>query len=352
MNLQELIKQIGPPDGRAAERAKRRWDSIAKPLGSLGLLEEAVIRIAGLTGDENVSLARRAAVVFCADNGVVAEGVTQTGQEVTAVVSENFTKGETSLCAMARVAGCDVIPVDIGVARDLRGDGLRVHKIAYGTGNIAKGPAMTREQAADAVEYGASLAGELKNAGYRILATGEMGIGNTTTSSAVVSALLGVPPAAVTGRGAGLTGEGLSRKVQAIERALELNKPDAADPLDVLAKVGGFDLAGLCGVFLGGAAHRIPVLIDGFIAAAAALAAVRLCPDARGCMIAAHRSKEPAGGMVLEALGLRPMITADLCLGEGTGAVAALPLLDMGLAVYREMSTFTDIQIDEYQPLK
>lgn len=278
MNLEEALRQITPPDERAGQEAKARWDSIAKPLGSLGLLEEAVIRIAALTGSARVELDRRCAAVFCADNGVVAEGVTQTGSEVTAVVAENFTRGDASVCAMARAARCDVIPVDIGVARDLSGEGLVVHKLGYGTGNIARGPAMTREQALDALSFGISLVGELKQKGYRIIATGEMGIGNTTTSSAVTAALLGLPAEEVTGRGAGLTSEGLAHKIKTVERALVVNHPDPNDGVDVLAKVGGFDLAGLAGVFLGGAVHRVPVLIDGFISAAAALAAARICP--------------------------------------------------------------------------
>lgn len=351
MNLEEQLAQIALPDERAREEAKARWDSIAKPLGSLGLLEEAVVRIAALTGSARVELDKRCVSVFCADNGVVAEGVTQTGSEVTAVVMENFTHGDASVCAMARAAHCDVIPVDIGVASDVSGPGLIVHKLGYGTENIARGPAMTREQALDALMFGISLVGELKRKGYRIIATGEMGIGNTTTSSAVTASLLGLPAEEVTGRGAGLSTEGLARKIKVVERALVVNHPDPADGIDVLAKVGGFDLAGLAGVFLGGAVHRVPVLIDGFISATAALAAARICPEAESAMLASHLSDEPAASLALDALGLRPLITAGMCLGEGTGAVAALPLLDMALAVYREMSTFQEIEIDAYQPL-
>lgn len=349
MTLEQLLTEIRPPSAAAKSLAKRRWDSIAKPLGSLGLLEDAVIEIAGIRGDAQVRLDRRCVVVFCADNGIVDEGVTQTGQEVTAVVSENLVSGKTSVCAIARVMRCDVLPVDIGVARDLA-DGLLVHKIAYGTGNIARGPAMTRAQALDAFLFGASLAGKLKSDGYDILATGEMGIGNTTTSSAVASVLIGRAPAEVTGRGAGLSTEGLARKIGAIERAIAVNQPDANDPVDVIAKVGGFDLAGMTGLFLGGAAYGIPVLIDGFISAVAALAAARLCPAAAGYALATHLSDEPAAHMALEALGKRPMITAGMRLGEGTGAVAALGLLDAAVSVYTDMRTFDDIAIDAYQP--
>ncbi len=351
MNLQEILAAIRPINQQAAQEAKRRWDSIAKPLNSLGLLEQAVIRIAAMTGSSQVRLDRRGLVVMCADNGVVAEGVTQTGQEVTALVTENFYKGETSAAIMAKMANCDLIPVDIGVAREVAGEGLIHHKIAYGTGNIAQGPAMTRTQAVEAVEFGANLAYELAGQGYRILCTGEMGIGNTTTASAVTSVLLNLDPAQVTGRGAGLSSEGLSRKVQAIRRALKVNQPRSDDPLDLVAKVGGYDLAGLCGVFLGGALAGIPVVVDGFISGAAALLAVRLCPLVKGYLLASHCSAEPAGRYVLEALELEPVITAKMCLGEGTGAVALLPLLDLALGVYDGMSTFQEISMESYQPL-
>ena len=332
-------------------RAKARWDSIAKPLGSLGLLEEAVIRIAGIAGTPDPDLSRRAVVVMCADNGVVEEGVTQTGQEVTAVVTENMSAGDTSVCRMARLAGAEVIPVDIGVARPVSGPRILQKNIRRGTANMTRGPAMSREEAVRALLTGVDLVRELAGKGYGLLATGEMGIGNTTTASAVVSVLLGRSPAEVAGRGAGLSDEGLSRKVRAIETAIAVNRPGPSDPLDVLAKVGGLDLAGLAGVFLGGAVCRVPVLVDGFISAAAALLAGRLCPDAAGYMLGSHASAEPAGRMVLEELGLTPFLYAGMRLGEGTGAVAVMPLLDMGLAVYREMSTFEEIAIEAYQPL-
>ena len=332
-------------------RAKARWDSIAKPLGSLGLLEEAVIRIAGIAGTPDPDLSRRAVVVMCADNGVVEEGVTQTGQEVTAVVTENMSAGDTSVCRMARLAGAEVIPVDIGVARPVSGPRILQKNIRRGTANMTRGPAMSREEAVRALLTGVDLVRELAGEGYGLLATGEMGIGNTTTASAVVSVLLGRSPAEVAGRGAGLSDEGLSRKVRAIETAIAVNRPGPSDPLDVLAKVGGLDLAGLAGVFLGGAVCRVPVLVDGFISAAAALLAGRLCPDAAGYMLGSHASAEPAGRMVLEELGLTPFLYAGMRLGEGTGAVAVMPLLDMGLAVYREMSTFEEIAIEAYQPL-
>ena len=255
------------------------------------------------------------------------------------------------MCCMARKAGAEVIPVDIGVARPVVGEHIRQCCIRRGTANMTKGPAMTREEAAKAIMIGVELVGELKEKGVRLLATGEMGIGNTTTSSAIVSVLLGKDPAEVTGRGAGLTSEGLERKIHAIETAIAVNQPDPTDGLDVLHKVGGLDIAGLAGVFLGGAYYRIPVLVDGFISSAAALAAAAICPTAKDYMLASHASNEPAGRMVLEALGLEPFLYAGMCLGEGTGAVAVMPLLEMGAAVYREMCTFEATDIEAYEHL-
>ena len=349
--LTRALAGIAPLDGRAMGEAKRRWDSIAHPLGSLGLLETDIIRIAGITGSADVDLGKKAVIAMCADNGVVAEGVTQTGQEVTAIVTENMSRGDTSVCRMAKVAGAQVIPVDIGVARPVVGEQIRQCCVRRGTANMTKGPAMAREEAARAVLTGVELVGQLKGQGVGLLATGEMGIGNTTTSSAIVSVLLGRSPAQVTGRGAGLSSEGLARKIKAIETAIAVNQPDPADGLDVLSKVGGLDIAGLAGVFLGGAVHRVPVLVDGFISSAAALAAAALCPACKDYMLASHASNEPAGQLVLEALGLTPFLYAGMCLGEGTGAVAVMPLLDMGLAVYREMCTFEATDIEAYQPL-
>ena len=343
--LEKTIREITPANERAARAARRRWDSIAKPLRSLGLLEDAVVRIAAMGGSPDVDLGRRAIVVMCADHGMVAEGVTQTGQEVTAIVTENMSKGDTSVCCMARVAGAELVPVDIGVARPVEGARILPRNLMRGTRNMTREPAMDRETCIRAIETGIQIARELCASGVKLLGTGEMGIGNTTASSAVVSALLGVEPETVTGRGAGLSSEGLARKVDAICRAVAVNRPDPADPVDVLSKVGGLDLAGLAGVFLGG------VLVDGFISAAAALCAGRLCPAAGDYLLASHVSAEPAGELLLETLGLTPFLRAKMCLGEGTGAAAVMPLLDMALAVYREMATFDEIEVEAYQPL-
>lgn len=350
MELCKFIEQIEPPDEAARAAAQARWDACAKPLGSLGLLETAICDIAALTGSADVDISARAVIVLCADNGVVARGVTQTGSGVTAAVARQLALRRTSVCRMAALAHCRVVPVDMGI-RDFSGcEGVLDRRIGNGTADLTQGAAMTRAQAEAAILTGLELAREEAAHGARLLATGEMGIGNTTTSSAVASALLGVEPETVTGRGAGLSDEGLARKVAAIRDGIYVNQPDRNDALDVLAKLGGFDLAGMCGLFLGGALHHVPVLIDGFPSAVAALCAARLCPNARKAMLASHVSAEPAGAMVLRALGKKPLITAEMRLGEGTGAVAAMPLLDMALAVYREGYTFTEGGIEPYTP--
>lgn len=348
MTLEEAKQSIRKPDESAMEFCRRRWDSIAKPLHSLGRLEDYFVKIAGITGSSGISLDKKALVVMCADNGVVEEGVTQTGQEVTAIVSENFLTGQATASVLCQVAGADIIPVDIGVAVDTN---IIQKKVAYGTKNMTKGPAMSRQEAVQALETGISTVEELKEKGYQILATGEMGIGNTTTSSAVASVLLELPVEEVTGRGAGLSTEGLERKVEAIKKAIQVNNPDRQDAVDVLAKVGGLDIAGLAGVFLGGAVFGVPVVIDGFISAVAALCAEAICPGTREFMLASHVSKEPAAHRVLEALGLEAALHCEMCLGEGTGAVALFPILDMAGAVYDRMSTFQDIQMEGYKPL-
>ncbi|MCI8948804.1 MAG: nicotinate-nucleotide--dimethylbenzimidazole phosphoribosyltransferase [Lachnospiraceae bacterium] len=373
--LEKTTKNIDGLDIKAMEQARKRWNSVAKPLKSLGLLEDAIIQIAGITGNSQIEISKKAVVIFCGDNGIVEEGVTQTGQEVTAVVTENFSKGESCVCIMAEQAGAWVFPVDIGVKRKLLGygnfaegndrlvcsvDSKGASKIRYpiwnqklmaGTRNFIKEPAMDREIAVKAIETGIRLVGLLKERGYQIIATGEMGIGNTTTSSAVSAAFLRVPPEMVTGRGAGLSTEGLKRKRKVIYQGLSLWKPNPEDGIDVIAKVGGLDLAGLTGIYLGGACYRVPVIVDGLISSVAALAAVSLCPMSKYYMIASHASAEIAGELVLNALGLKPIIYGNLCLGEGTGAVALLPVLDMAAAVYHKMSTFSQMQIKEYQPL-
>ena len=330
-------------DVAAANAAVERWNSLAKPPASLGLLEKAVVKIAGLTGDPGYALNRRVLLVLCADNGVVSRGVTQVGSEVTAALARCSARGNISVCKMAEVAGADVVGVDMGMAEDLRLPELLDRRIAAGTADLGAGSAMTREQALQAIRHGIDLAKAMRDKGYAILLTGEVGMGNTTTSSAMASVLLGRNPAEMTGRGAGLSDAGLQRKIAVIEEAVAVNKPDPDDALDVLAKLGGFDIAGMTGIFLGGAMFRIPVLIDGLISSVAALVAERLCPGATRAMLASHVSAEPAGALVLDELALHPLIHAGLCLGEGTGAVAALALLDQAYAVYNNMITYGEI---------
>ena len=349
----ELEKlKIIPPDAQIYAQVKASWDKIAKPLDGLGQFETMFAQIGAITGNSSLSIEKKVILTICADNGIVAEGVSQSGQEVTAVVAGFMGQQASSVGKMARRAGVDVIPVDIGINTKETMPGVRDCKVMQGTRDFLQEPAMTEEEALQALSVGIDLVRECKDKGYQLIGTGEMGIGNTTTSSAVASVLLGKRAEEVTGRGAGLSSEGLQRKIRVIRQALEKNRPDPGDVLDVVAKVGGYDIAGMCGLFLGGAIYRIPVLIDGFISSVAALCAVRLAPLAGKYLFASHCSKEPGGKRVLDALGMSAMIVCDLSLGEGSGAVAAVPLLEMGLDVYRKMSTFEEIQVEQYQELK
>ena len=348
--IQARLDGITPPDGAAMEAARRHWDAIAKPLHGLGRLEDMVVRIAGAVETPEVRLDRKGVAVFCADNGVVAEGVTQTGQEVTLAVARSMAAGRSSVCRMARVAGAEVIPVDVGMLPHGAVSGLRDRVVMEGgTRNMTKGPAMDRTAGEAALRAGLETAEELADRGIQLLAAGEMGIGNTTTTAAVAAALLGCAPEETVGRGAGLSDEGLVRKRRAVAAALAVNRPDPADPMDVLCKVGGLDIAAMTGFYLGCAFRKLPVLLDGAISCAAALCAVRLCPQAEKSLLASHRPAEPCGRLLLEALGLEPVLDAGLRLGEGTGAVAAMPLLDMALSVYGEMHTFDGLGIPAYR---
>lgn len=349
MTLEETMQKIRPVDAAAMAAAKQHWDGLGKPLGSLGRLEKALIQIAGIQRTGDVHIDRKALVIMCADNGVVQEGVTQCGQEVTATVAENFLDEKSCVAIMCRRAGTKICPVDIGMAVDT--PRVEKRKIAYGTKNMAKEPAMTREQAVAAIEVGIAKAEELHAQGYEMLATGEMGIGNTTTSSAMTAVYLGLDVETVTGRGAGLSSHGLQRKIHAIKQAIAVNQPDPEDPLDVLAKVGGLDIAGMCGLFLGGAAQQMPVVMDGFISQVAALTAMRLVPECADYILASHVSEEPGANILLKALEKDAFLTCGMRLGEGSGAVALFPILDFASDIYHKMSTFVQADIVEYQPL-
>ena len=343
------MQKIRPVDAAAMAAAKQHWDGLGKPLGSLGRLEKALIQIAGIQRTGDVHIDRKALVIMCADNGVVEEGVTQCGQEVTATVAENFLDEKSCVAIMCRRAGTKICPVDIGMAVDTQR--VEKRKIAYGTKNMAKEPAMTREQAVAAIEVGIAKVEELHAQGYEMLATGEMGIGNTTTCSAMTAVYLGLDVETVTGRGAGLSSHGLQRKIHAIKQAIAVNQPDPEDPLDVLAKVGGLDIAGMCGLFLGGAAQQMPVVMDGFISQVAALTAMRLVPECADYILASHVSEEPGANILLKALEKDAFLTCGMRLGEGSGAVALFPILDFASDIYHKMSTFVQADIVEYQPL-
>lgn len=351
MTLEQVLERIPPLDAEAMAQAKRHWDALAKPLHGLGDLEDVLIRIAGICRTPHIDLRNKAVVVMCADNGVVAEGISQSGQDVTQIITENLGKGTSTVCHMARAAGADVIPVDIGVASDIHGSGVVPRKIARGTHNFAKQPAMSRDQAVQAIGVGIETALLCKQHGYDVVATGEMGIGNTTSTAAVTAALLHAPVELVTGRGSGLTSEGLQRKIQVVTRALEQWQPDQHDPIDILSKVGGYDLCGLTGLFLGGALCGLPMIIDGVISSAAALCAVRLCPTVRDYLIASHHTAEPAGVLLEQALDVKPIIDAHMALGEGTGAVLLFGMLDAAASLYTNGNTFDDSNIEAYQPL-
>ena len=348
--LQKAVSRIRPLDPEAMEESRRHWDGIAKPLGSLGKLETAVTQIAGIQRRADICIEKKALIIMCADNGVVAEGISQSGPEVTAAVAENFYDEKSCVAIMCRKCGTDLFPIDIGMTMDT--PRTEKHKIAHGTKNMAKEQAMTREEALTAIRVGMAKVRELKEQGYQLIATGEMGIGNTTTSSAIAAAFLDLPAETVTGRGAGLSSEGLSRKIRVIREALKLHQPDPSDPLDVLAKVGGFDIAGLAGVFLGGAVLGIPVVIDGVISAVAALTALRIAPACGDYMIASHVSGEPASRLLLQALGKEPFLTCGMRLGEGSGAVALFPLLDFASEIYHKMACFPDAGFGQYEHLE
>lgn len=343
--FQEILNFSFVPDDAARELARRTWDQLTKPQGSLGRLEDLVEWLAGVLGYVPRTLERKSVVVFASDHGVAAEGVSAYPQEVTAQMVRNFARGGAAINVLSRVAGADLLAVDVGVAAEYEAPGAWRRPLGRGTGNIARGPAMTREQAMQGIRIGLEVA-EAKAAGTcQVLALGDMGIGNTTASSAVVAALTGLDPDRVTGRGTGLDEAARQRKVDVVRRALAVNRPNPDDPLDVLAKVGGFEIAGLVGAILGSARARVPVILDGFIVGVAALLAVRLKSDVRGCLLASHRSAEPGHTAVLEGLGLDPLFDLALRLGEGTGAVLAFLMLDAAIALWNGMATFDDASV-------
>ncbi|MCZ8519382.1 MULTISPECIES: nicotinate-nucleotide--dimethylbenzimidazole phosphoribosyltransferase [Paenibacillus] len=346
--LQSVLADIRPLDEGAMAEAALRLDDLTKPPGSLGRLEAIARQVAGVRGTALPEPGRKAVVVMAADHGVCEEGVSAFPAEVTPQMVMNFLTGGAAVNVLARHTGAEVVCVDIGVNAELSHPQLRSHKVRMGTANMAAGPAMTREEAAQAVLIGIRVACGLADEGFTLLATGEMGIGNTTASSALLSVLTGVDPAAgITGRGTGIDDARLLHKQEVIRRAVAVNQPDPDDVLDVLAKVGGLEIAGLAGVILGAASRRVPVVIDGFISSAAALIAARLAPLSTGYMIASHLSEEQGHARLLAELGLQPVLHLDMRLGEGTGAVLAFPLVEAALKLMREMATFGSAGISQ-----
>jgi nicotinate-nucleotide--dimethylbenzimidazole phosphoribosyltransferase len=339
--LQQVVASICEPSDEAMAAARQRQNILTKPQGSLGRLEELSIRVAGMTGTVMPPLARKAVIVMAGDHGVAAEGVSAFPQAVTVQMVANFLAGGAGINVLARHVGARVVIVDIGVAGDIApAEGLLDRKMARGTANIAQGPAMTREQAAQAIMIGVEVVREEYARGLDMVATGDMGIANTTPSSAVVAAITGRPPADVTGRGTGIDDSAWAHKVSVIERSLAVNQPDGSDGLDVLAKVGGLEIGGLAGVVLGAAASRIPVVVDGFISTAGALIATEICPAARHYVIAAHRSVEVGHQAALDRIGTRPLLDLGMRLGEGTGAALAMNIVEGAGKVLAEMATF------------
>lgn len=342
--LDALVRAVAPLDRGAMTAAEEYQARLAKPPGSLGRLEEISIQLAGITGRVHNALNKKQLLVFAADNGVVAEGVSSAPQSVTKQQTINLMRGKTGAAVLAKHFGCGLTVCDVGVNADIYESTVLNRKIAYGTQNICTGPAMTREQTLQAILTGAEIA---RTVDADVIGVGEMGIGNTTTSSAVLAVLLGADVEAVTGRGGGITEESFRKKKAVIHTAIEVNRPDRDDVVGVLSKVGGFDLAAMCGAFLGAAAARRPAVIDGLISAAAALCAVRLCPNVHGYLVPSHASFEIGYRLAMEAMDLRPLFDLGMRLGEGSGCPLAFQVLDAACAVINDMATFDEAGIND-----
>lgn len=338
----ELAATVAPLDASAMEQARMRQQQLTKPPGSLGRLEEIAVQLAGITKQPVPVIKRKAVIVMAADHGVAVEGVSAYPSAVTPQMVLNFLHGGAAINSLARHAGAEVVVVDVGVAAPIDAPGVLARKVALGTANMARGPAMTREQVLAAINAGIEVLEHLAQQGVNLVATGDMGIGNTSAASAITANLTQVPVALVTGRGTGINDEQLAHKIRVIERALACNAPDPTQPLDVLAKVGGLEIAGLVGVIIAGAAHRLPVVIDGFISGAAALVAGRICSAVLDYLFAGHVSVERGHRVILEQLELTPILDLQLRLGEGTGAVLATNIIDAALHMHREMATFAE----------
>ena len=346
--LSQTTANIRPMDTTSMAKAKERQDMLTKPTGSLGRLEQLSIQIAGIQGRPIPQIKQKAVIVMAADHGVAARGTSAYPQEVTAQMVLNFLRGGAGINVISRQVGARVIIVDMGVAVKLEANpGLLSRRIAAGTHDMSRGPAMTVAQAQQALETGIEIVTAEIKKGLDIVATGDMGIGNTTASSAICAIMTGKTIAEVTGRGTGLDNKQLQQKIRIINESIAFNKPESAKPLEVLAKVGGFEIGGLAGVILGAAAHRVPVVIDGFISGAAALIAAGLCPQSKDYMIAGHCSVEPGHKIILQHLGLKPLLDLEMRLGEGTGAALAMSFAEISVRILMEMATFTEAGVAE-----
>lgn len=341
------VKRIEPLNEQAKAKALTHLDQLTKPQGSLGKLEAIAIQLAGITGELAPQLGRKAVVVMAGDHGVCEEGVSAFPTEVTPQMVLNFLAGGAAVNVLARHAGAEVVCVDVGVNAELEHPVLVSRKVRKGTRNMAKEAAMTREEAAAAVQVGFDMVSELAASGVGLFATGEMGIGNTTPSAALLAALTGMDAEIAVGRGTGIDDARWRHKVEVVRRAIAVNAPDAGDPLGVLAKLGGLEIAGLVGVILGAAANRCPVVVDGFISSAAALVASRIAPLSTGYMLGSHLSQEQGHARLLSTLGLSPLVHLDMRLGEGTGAVLCFPLIEAAIKIMAEMATFESAGVSE-----
>jgi len=346
--INEAIRGISEIDPGIIAEVQGKLDNLTKPLGSLGRLEELVKQVCGITGRITPSLENKVIFTLAADHGVTEEGVSAYPKEVTAQMVYNFLNGGAGINVLSRHVGARVVVADLGVAQDLKFDSrLAVKKIGYGTKNMAKGPAMSREEALKAITAGIEIFNAEFIKGVDIIGTGEMGIGNTTAASAITAVFTKRPPEEITGKGAGLNDDGLTRKIEVIKKSLKINRPDRADAIDVLSKVGGFEIAGLVGIILAAASRKIPVVVDGFISTAAALAAFEIEPKAKGYMIAAHKSQEAGHKIILDYIGLRPLLDLGLRLGEGTGGALAIGLVDAAVKILTQMATFKGANVSE-----
>lgn len=345
--LEKTLKNIKAEDKEAVKLAWKRLDKLTKPIGSLGSLEEIAAKMAGITGKVHNSINKKNIVIMCGDNGVVEEGISACPQNITATVTDNFTKDITGVGVLSRFSNAELTIVDIGVNAEFNNPKIINRKIAYGTKNIACGPAMTMEQAVKAIEVGIDIVNQLAKQGVNMLGTGEMGVGNTTTSAAVLSALSNISPDLVVGKGAGLTEEAFEHKKDIVKKAIKINKAYGNNVIEIISKVGGFDIAGLCGCFLGAAANRLPIVIDGFISSVAALCAYKLNPLVKEYMFPSHLSAEPGATYIMKEIGLEPFLNLNMRLGEGSGCPMAFQIIEAALCVMNDMGTFEEAAIND-----